>query len=1136
MSSILRDDGSYVGDLAMSAQELLARPLSRPGEPVAANYIPDSLVRQEADFIESQNRINEATLRKTPEFIESAWTLWDYAKEDDPGLADIENDEQAVDWLVNELSAFNNSLMWAGINAAKLRKAPLYRVKTFANALYMYDQTDENYSTDIREPSLEAVGRGLYHAATDPFSWVGLTTIMGAAGYGLAKSQAKNWLVEIAKAGMRSKAGRLMQRPVALGVVEGAAMGGAFGAAEETIQARADNREFDSTAPMVYAGIGAGMGAAFTGGAAGLGLLYDLGRQRFKLYRAHNEPDPWASQHRMFSASTDPDNAMLYGDNLTEFELMSDAMAELPESVDAADLINTFQLDEDTAARLSVEMGDEAMPTHSAINTDTFSEWVQGKYDAIAYPQNGGVTVSVPYKRQLGAVGDLSKIAQSKPVQAADPLKSQRGYAGGQAPRTQAAARRPSIKANEKDALLAGRRNVAARTVLNRARDIRSNYPAADGWAPIEFTGVEWKDGKWSVKVKNIPYAFHNPPAGMTSEQWASTLAERGVAEIQKVVNRAKTGDKDAQAVIDQWSWYQDMRKSLRRDFGGMGDLFADLLGTTSAITGVELNWRNASTILKKYSRGDYDRAIAEYRNALKAGMSETEMTRAFKAGEMAALTGDAGKLFGTNSFSSTGALLDMFRQMKEGGAPKTPNFTGNLIGYSDRATIDVWAARFLRRLAGLKRIPAAAEGAVSGGHNKGSTLEDPKIGAEFGFGQDVFAAITSALNDGQVLPGEMIDADVQAVAWFLEKEIWTNNGWTNKAGEGGSLDYESSLAGTSKPERVRELRRGLNKSFKNLRRRKKETDEDYLKRNQAAMEAYEQKQVDMQQELDELAAPLSRTLVGISAERPNARPSNYQQAELAASLDDSVRDNPQVMGYKLNSTFGRFDGANERALDAEFVTAQNFNPAELTTRVVELGKELDQDAVFVSRVLPEATDKSVPGVEVYFSTRQSDQYAEQLSNWIADSGIDGFTFITDARQHDRVNVQVGTSADTAGFTGLRFQYLPEYDPQFNGSNLAERVAEMESIYRSIANEILERNSEVAVVNVVHYDTQLYQRGDYDGYLERAGRSGPQGVRSTGSNRQADGGSAARTEQRPIDPGTLPDRVSSQEVTPGGEQ
>ena len=120
-----------------------------------------------------------------------------------------------------------------------------------------------------------------------------------------------------------------------------------------------------------------------------------------------------------------------------------------------------------------------------------------------------------------------------------------------------------------------------------------------------------------------------------------------------------------------------------------------------------------------------------------------------------------------------------MFRQVKKDKAPKTINFTGNLIGFGNEATIDVWAARYLRDAAGLPRIPPPAEKAVAGKHLTKSTLEEPRIGSEFGFGQKVFADVAAELNQqGRIKElnpdiGDLGPDDLQAVIWFLEKEKW---------------------------------------------------------------------------------------------------------------------------------------------------------------------------------------------------------------------------------------------------------------------------------------------------------------------------------------------------------------------------
>ena len=95
-------------------------------------------------------------------------------------------------------------------------------------------------------------------------------------------------------------------------------------------------------------------------------------------------------------------------------------------------------------------------------------------------------------------------------------------------------------------------------------------------------------------------------------------------------------------------------------------------------------------------------------------------------------------KLFGQNSIHGMKALLDFWRIIQTGSAPKARNFTANLIGHSYKATIDVWAARFLQRMHLPNfRIPTRVEGDVTGAHMAGMDIE--KIAGQFGLGQEVF-------------------------------------------------------------------------------------------------------------------------------------------------------------------------------------------------------------------------------------------------------------------------------------------------------------------------------------------------------------------------------------------------------------
>jgi hypothetical protein len=663
----------------------------------------------------------------------------------------------------------------------------------------------------------------------------------------------------------------------------------------------------------------------------------------------------------------------------------------------------------------------------------------------------------------------------------------------------------------------------------------KASYPAADGWANVmqvskvnvkEFKAPKRKENetnaayaarvskardkhedKFEVEYKEVPYNFDRAPMGVSQEDWQRTMASRQVNEIKLLADRVKAGDPAAIAIVNEANWYRAMRTSLRKEFGGMGDVFADVLGATSAQTGVEMNWNNAIEVMRRFSRGEFDEELRMYDEMLKKGEANpVTLTQMHKDPDspFRLVTNAAGSLFNANSPSATKALFDMFRVAT--GAPKTPNFTGNLIGYTNAATIDVWAARHLRRLAGLDRLPPPVEKGVVGDHLKGSTLEKPKIGGEFGFGQRVMADAADQINKQGIIRSvapnlqDMNPDDLQAVAWFIEKEKWTNNGWTNKAGEGGSFEFESSLAGAPDPAAVKELRRATTASFKAPNKRVKETEAEYAARVEEARAAHSAGVVSAQKQLDEMKAPLARYVLGISVERPGMRPTNVQQADIAARLGEPAKADPSVVTYQINNTYGRFMQSDERAFNAEFVVRKNFDPAGVTRRMVEVAKEADQDAAFISKVMPQRTAESRPGVEVYFRNRQDPDFARRLSDRLTQYGVDGFTFVTDSRVMDRPSAQAGMADEAvAGINGLRFQYIPEFDmgrdawAAMSPAEKAAKIDEVEDLFMSITEDIQKTEQGISAANLMHYETNVIERDQYDGLL---------GTRTTASNGQ----------------------------------
>ena len=673
------------------------------------------------------------------------------------------------------------------------------------------------------------------------------------------------------------------------------------------------------------------------------------------------------------------------------------------------------------------------------------------------------------------------------------------------------------------------------------AQRIKSNYSPAEGWAPIQVSNIK-KDKQGNpnkVEFKKIPYGFQRPPEGVDVEVWKRKLTDGIVGEVDDVVRRAQQGDQAALDILAQANWYRGMRDQLRSEFGGIGDVFADILGTTSAQTNVEQNFKNAVEILRRYSRGDYDNELAAYQRRIDQGLpvDGKTLTRLHKEGEFPLITKAGGELFNTNSPSSMGALLDMFRSVKTGSSPKTPNFTGNLIGLTNEATVDVWAARMLRRMAEQPRIPPAAEQGVSGSHLVGSSLYEPRVGGEFGFGQDVFRDAARRINESgsirSVSPelGDLGPDDLQAVAWFIEKERWTNNGWTTKAGEGGSLEYEMSLAGAPDQARVDELRRSINQGFKTPARRKTETDAEYEGRVAVARRTFDDNRDQMQAELSIMEAPLQRYQLGVAGERPNQPMSGYAQAELASEFDDVARNDESVLTYNLANTYGSFMGDTERALNAEFVVRQNFNPEALRRRLVEQGRAYDQDAVFMSRVVSADTPNARPGVEIYFKESITPAQMAKVTERLREKGVDGFTYVTDMRFDDRINRQTRSGdSETAALTGLRFQYVPEFDDAFDPARSSEIYAEQADLFRDVVADTI-ADGNVSDARMTYYDTEVYFRDDYDDYLTRSAPEGNPEARGELATGADDPQSNRSGEGRPEPPEPVRDR-GGQAATP----
>ena len=678
---------------------------------------------------------------------------------------------------------------------------------------------------------------------------------------------------------------------------------------------------------------------------------------------------------------------------------------------------------------------------------------------------------------------------------------------------------RAVISPGEKEAIKesAEKTGIPVAEITRTVREHKLAHPPAQGWAPLVFSRVVVEDGKATYEYRKIPYDFNTDKEGKSLtpgtpeyRRRVNAIAKGMTEEVRRVLRRAQAGDKNAQSILAQASWYKAMRSRLRQEFGGLGDLFADLLGATSPSPPARDNWANAVEALRRATRGDYDQLIPQweawadrvdeleldfrawFNERLAEGLTKKDikalseykakldaLKEARKLPDSLLPVKESGKKYIFNGRNIARAIVDLWRVVKNadpdigrgGTAPKALNFSGNLIGFRERATIDVWAARMLQRLSGGLRIPSMAETAVSG-----EMREDGTTTLQFGFGQDVFSEAVKRIRADEELKAdktlaEINDDDLQAVVWFVEKEIWTVNNWTNAAGEGGSFELEANLTGTSQQDRVRELRRVIDSS--------KPTAEQ-----KAAARA----------ELAALERAVDRFVGGLSIQMSadtqgvDFIPTDADMARLANEVRTAIYeadDGNTVLGSKALSTEGRYGGV-ERSLDLEVIAREGYDANRLWLEMLRQAQAAQQDAVFLSRVLRDDEEvdplRHRPGVEIYFREAAAVERLEEVLAGLRQQGVEFFTVIIDGR---RMSEAVSGAMPPA--VGVRLQYVPEFEQRYgmddlsglDDAALADKIQKKAAELRELAARVSASVDGVSFAGQFWYDTQVAFSAEY---------------------------------------------------------
>jgi hypothetical protein len=676
-----------------------------------------------------------------------------------------------------------------------------------------------------------------------------------------------------------------------------------------------------------------------------------------------------------------------------------------------------------------------------------------------------------------------------------------------------------------------------------------------------------------AVFFKQITYNFHTS-GDVTETERINQTADALANEIKSYHKLFKKNKPIGLLVIRQRDWYRSLHGKLRSSFGGFGDFLAQLLGPTSANTPVGPNWAMGIEALQKATSGEWD-GIIESTIAWRDGMltaaeslSEYEATLSpetkkqlknvlervqakfgkgkhpDKAGytmelvaaidprlaELRMALEDStiykgeiprksnGTQFGMATDGILRILHDGWSDKKPGDAPKTKNYYQNIVGRTWRATIDVWAARTLRRLTDnlygdRPRIPTVAETGV-----QGNVLADGVLsGSEFGFGQEVFEIAAETLrNSGIKEFKDTTAADVQAMIWFGEKEKWAREDWTSKIGEEGSIEQQLLMAGHPDRERIRKLTVAARKGAPNIETKpysvgakkvkfknkegkteyRPETPKEIVARHKADVAAWKIATKQAHDELESLQRTPDYWTAGVTTEldsSPLGRAPGYELARASREIEDAALSQPGVMAIKAQSSEGVFGKTYENAIDFEMVTANDYNPIPLVIKLITKAKETGQMAAFLSRRVRD--DEAInpmyhrPGVEIYFRKEIPKHRETQIIKLINSMGFDGMTF-----QVDPIRTPDALSGKTGAKTGLRLQWVPEFDGSIQedadvGALLSAWVAKSREMSKLV--ERLKKENDVALAQRNYYETSVYDWSGYDQELAnlRGGQS-----------------------------------------------
>lgn len=122
-----------------------------------------------------------------------------------------------------------------------------------------------------------------------------------------------------------------------------------------------------------------------------------------------------------------------------------------------------------------------------------------------------------------------------------------------------------------------------------------------------------------------------------------------------------------------------------------------------------------------------------------------------------------------------------------------------------------------------------------------------------------------------------------------------------------------------------------------------------------------------------------TKKLVGISKQQGKEIPTTFEQKVFSKKFEDQFINDPNVLNFKVDDSFGKFGDDVERNLDVEILTTPNFDEQSLVKKAVQAAADENQEAVFVAK---STLDQNIGSPSLSINFKQP-MYKSQIEDMI---------------------------------------------------------------------------------------------------------------------------------------------------------